>query len=125
VEVGAQATELVAGDRVLSSGISQRQRTNAQFHVVDEHVVGHAPKSLDPADAAAIPLVAITVWEVPFDRSNVTQKSTGTHSIGPFSGTSHRGGRGLASRIRGMCVGGGRTEAHRPLPGFCRAGFRR
>jgi len=36
--------------------------------LVDARLVGHAPQSLDLADAAALPLTAITVWELLFQR---------------------------------------------------------
>lgn len=78
VEVGADVSLFRPGDKVYYAGSNQRQGTNAEFHLVDERLVGHAPRTLDPADAAALPLVSLTAWEALFDRLPVTQSSTGT-----------------------------------------------
>jgi zinc-binding alcohol dehydrogenase family protein len=40
---------------------------------VDERIVGHKPKSLDNAHAAALPLTSITAWELLFDRLGVPE----------------------------------------------------
>jgi NADPH2:quinone reductase len=59
--VGENVTRF--GDEVWYAGSIARQGTNAQFHAVDEHVVGHKPASLTFAEAAALPLTTITAWE--------------------------------------------------------------
>ncbi|MBQ4854860.1 zinc-binding alcohol dehydrogenase family protein [Rhodanobacter sp. B2A1Ga4] len=56
------------GDRVYYAGDVTRAGSNAQFQLVDARLVGHAPRSLDPAEAAALPLTAITAWELLFQR---------------------------------------------------------
>ena len=66
--VGAEVTAFKAGDRVWYAGDITRAGTNAELHVVDERIVGHMPASLDFAQAAALPLTAITAWELLFDR---------------------------------------------------------
>ncbi len=38
---------------------------------MDERIVGHKPKSISDAEAAALPLTAITAWEMLFDRLEV------------------------------------------------------
>lgn len=68
---GPDATLFKPGDAVLYAGSIGRPGTNAQFHLVDERIVGRKPASLDWAEAAAIPLTAITAWEVLFDRLRV------------------------------------------------------
>jgi len=68
VEVGEGVRNFKPGDRVWYAGSISRQGTNAEFHLVDEGIVGHMPKSLDFARAAALPLTAITAWEMLFDR---------------------------------------------------------
>jgi NADPH:quinone reductase-like Zn-dependent oxidoreductase len=45
--------------------------TNAQFHLVDERIVGDKPRSVDFAQAAALPLAAISAWEALFDRIDI------------------------------------------------------
>ena len=66
--VGAEVTAFKPGDRVWYAGDITRAGTNAELHVVDERIVGHMPASLDFAQAAALPLTAITAWELLFDR---------------------------------------------------------
>lgn len=66
--VGPEVTTFKPGDRVWYAGDITRQGTNAALHVVDERIVGHMPASLDFAQAAALPLTAITAWELLFDR---------------------------------------------------------
>lgn len=76
--VGAEVTLFAPGDRVFYAGAIDRPGTNAELHVVDERIVGHHPASLDAAAAAALPLTAITAWELLFDRLGATADSTGT-----------------------------------------------
>jgi len=52
-------------------------RTNAEYHLVDARITGHAPKSIDTAGAAALPLLALTAQEIIFDRLNVTNPVPG------------------------------------------------
>jgi zinc-binding alcohol dehydrogenase family protein len=66
--VGPEVTLFQPGDRVWYAGDLTRQGTNAELHLVDEQIVGHMPKSLDFAQAAALPLTTITAWEMIFDR---------------------------------------------------------
>lgn len=66
--VGEQVTRFRPGDRVWYAGDLTRQGSNAQFQAVDERLVGRMPSSLSFAEAAALPLTAITAWELLFDR---------------------------------------------------------
>lgn len=66
--VGADVTLFKPGDAVWYAGDVTRSGTNAQRHLVDERIVGHKPKSLDFAQSAALPLTALTAWELLFDR---------------------------------------------------------
>jgi len=66
--VGASVTRFRPGDVVYYAGDIGRPGSNAEFQLVDEAIVGHAPRGVDPADAAALPLTALTAWETLFDR---------------------------------------------------------
>ncbi|KQZ62828.1 MULTISPECIES: zinc-binding alcohol dehydrogenase family protein [unclassified Lysobacter] len=68
VAVGEAVTRFKVGDRVYYAGDITRPGSNAQLQLVDERVTGHAPQSLDAAQAAALPLTAITAWELLFQR---------------------------------------------------------
>ncbi|KQP02717.1 zinc-binding alcohol dehydrogenase family protein [Methylobacterium sp. Leaf93] len=69
--VGAEASLFQPGDAVFYAGALGRQGTNAEFHCVDERIVGAKPATLSFAEAAALPLTAITAWEALFDRLDV------------------------------------------------------
>ncbi|CAK4096630.1 unnamed protein product [Aphanomyces euteiches] len=75
VAVGSDVTLFKVGDEVYYAGSRIRQGTNAEFHAVDERIVGRKPTSLSFADAASLPLTAITAWEAIFDRLNVPLKA--------------------------------------------------
>jgi NADPH2:quinone reductase len=79
--VGPQASLFKPGDAVFYAGDITRQGTNAELHLVDERIVGHKPKSLDWAQAAALPLTAITAWEALFDRLDVARPVPGSAAI--------------------------------------------
>jgi NADPH2:quinone reductase len=66
--VGSDAKLFKPGDAVFYAGSILRPGTNAQFHLVDERIVGRKPATLDFAAAAALPLTSITAWEMLFDR---------------------------------------------------------
>jgi NADPH2:quinone reductase len=66
--VGAAVDGFQTGDRVYYAGDVTRPGSNAQFQLVDARLAGHAPKSIDAADAAALPLTALTAWELLFQR---------------------------------------------------------
>jgi len=79
--IGPEVTLFQPGDPVFYAGDMTRQGTNAELHLVDERIVGHKPKSLDWAQAAALPLTAITAWEALFERLDVRRPVPGTDSI--------------------------------------------
>lgn len=78
VALGDQATRFAVGDRVFYAGQIDRPGTNSRFHLVNENIVGHAPRSLSTAEAAALPLTAITAWEALFDKLRLDDRSEGT-----------------------------------------------
>ncbi len=77
VAVGDAVTGFAVGDAVFYAGAIDRPGTNAEYHRVDERIVGHKPQSLDWAQAAAMPLTSITAWETLFDRLDVRKPVPG------------------------------------------------
>ncbi|MCW1246034.1 zinc-binding alcohol dehydrogenase family protein [Pseudomonas sp. SAICEU22] len=71
--VGSEVTLFKAGDKVFYAGSIARAGGNSELHVVDERIVGHMPKTLGFAEAAALPLTAITAWELLFDRLQIKE----------------------------------------------------
>lgn len=70
---GRDCSLFKVGDEVWYAGLIARQGTNAERHAVDERIVALKPKSLGFAEAAALPLTAITAWELLFDRLGIDQ----------------------------------------------------
>src|SRR5205085_358267 len=68
---GPDVTLFKTGEEVWYAGSIIRPGTNAEFHLVDERIVGRKPKNLGFAEAAALPLTSITAWEVLFDRLGI------------------------------------------------------
>lgn len=105
--VGPDVTLFKPGDEVWYAGSIQRQGTNSEFHLVDERIVGHKPKTLSFAQSAALPLTSITAWELLFDRLGVTPgKSVDPRTLLIVGGA---GGVGsiliqLARRLTGLTV---------------------
>ncbi|MBK8769513.1 MAG: zinc-binding alcohol dehydrogenase family protein [Rhizobiales bacterium] len=76
--VGPDAAGLFkVGDEVWYAGAIDRPGSNAERQAVDARIVGHKPASLDWAEAAALPLTAITAWEMLFDRLDVARPVPG------------------------------------------------
>ncbi|MGJ7582094.1 zinc-binding alcohol dehydrogenase family protein [Variovorax sp. RHLX14] len=105
--VGPEVTLFQPGDRVWYAGSIARPGTNSELHLVDERIVGHAPESLDFAEAAALPLTAITAWEMLFDRLGLVPGKQPSEKTLLIIGAS--GGVGsimtqLASRLTSLTV---------------------
>jgi len=75
--VGPEATRFKVGDKVFYAGDLMRDGSNAEYQLVDERIVGHRPCSIGFAEAAALPLTAITAWETLFDRLKVDDQPAG------------------------------------------------
>lgn len=73
--VGSEVTLFQPGDRVFYAGAIDRPGANSELHLVDERIVGHMPGKLSFAEAAALPLTAITAWELLFERLQVAEGS--------------------------------------------------
>jgi zinc-binding alcohol dehydrogenase family protein len=76
--VGAGVTSFRPGDEVWYAGELGRPGSNADHQLVDARLVGKKPRTIDHAQAAALPLTAITAWESLFERLRLRPDSTGT-----------------------------------------------
>ena len=63
VALGAEARRFQVGDRVYFAGDRTRAGCYAEYAAVDERIAGRRPRTLTDAQAAAVPLVALTAWE--------------------------------------------------------------
>jgi zinc-binding alcohol dehydrogenase family protein len=115
--VGTDVKLFRPGDRVWYAGALTRPGSNSELQLVDERIVGAAPKTLDFAAAAALPLTTVTAWEMLFDRLRIARTSTGAteRAAGRDSGSililGAAGGVGsimtqLARRLTGLTVVG-------------------
>ncbi|QKX19034.1 zinc-binding alcohol dehydrogenase family protein [Microbulbifer sp. YPW1] len=76
-EVGDKVTGFKSGDKVWYAGAVNRDGTNAEYHLVDERIVALAPTSVPSDAAAALPLTALTAYEMLFDRLKVSDPVPG------------------------------------------------
>ncbi|AKA26821.1 zinc-binding alcohol dehydrogenase family protein [Pseudomonas chlororaphis] len=112
--VGSEASLFKVGDKVFYAGSIARAGGNSELHVVDERIVGHMPKSLGFAEAAALPLTAVTAWELLFERLQIREGQADTGQSLLIVGAA--GGVGsiltqLASRLTGLKVIGTASRA--------------
>jgi zinc-binding alcohol dehydrogenase family protein len=77
VETGPDASLFSPGDTVWYAGAINRSGTNAEYHLVDERIVGRKPTSVSAAEAAALPLTTLTAYEMLFDRLRVNDPVPG------------------------------------------------
>lgn len=75
--VGEGVSLFKVGDEVYYAGDITRSGSNAEYQLIDERIVGRKPKSLNTEEAAAIPLTALTAWEILFDRIRINEKDRG------------------------------------------------
>jgi len=67
-QVGEDVSLFKVGQAVFYAGDITRPGSYSEYQLVDERIVGHKPKNVSNAQAAAIPLTAITAWEILFER---------------------------------------------------------
>ncbi len=70
--VGSQVNLFNPKDEVYYSGSLVRSGANSEYHLVDERLVAKKPASMTMAQAAALPLTAITAYEALFDRLGIS-----------------------------------------------------
>lgn len=104
--VGDQTGLFKVGDPVFYAGDITRPGSNAEYQLVDERIVGKRPKEIGLAEAAAMPLTALTAWEILFDRIRVSKEKDAGKSILVIGGA---GGVGsvaiqLAKKVAGLTV---------------------
>lgn len=71
-EVGSKVRLFKQGDRVFYAGSFIRSGSDSEYQLVDERIVGHAPKTLKDNEAAAMPLTSLTAYEALFEQMGLT-----------------------------------------------------
>lgn len=69
--IGSKVTLFKPGDRVFYAGSILRSGSNSEFQLVDERIVGAAPKKIDDAAAAVMPLTSLTAFEALFEQLQI------------------------------------------------------
>ncbi|MES2516651.1 MAG: zinc-binding alcohol dehydrogenase family protein [Bacteroidota bacterium] len=72
--VGENVSLFNVGDEVFYAGDITKQGSNAEYQVIDERIVGKKPKTLTNEASAAMPLTALTAWEILFDRMRISSE---------------------------------------------------
>jgi NADPH2:quinone reductase len=75
--VGDEVSGFKVGDEVYYAGDVTRAGSNAQYQAVDARLVAHRPKRIDFAATAALPLTALTAWELLFERMPYNSENGG------------------------------------------------
>ncbi len=104
--VGDKTSKFKIGDEVYYAGDITRNGCNAEYQLIDERIVGHKPKNLSDAEAAAIPLTGLTAWESLFDRIKINPETDKGKTVLILAGA---GGVGsiaiqIAKKVAGLTV---------------------
>ncbi|MFT3981638.1 MAG: zinc-binding alcohol dehydrogenase family protein [Ferruginibacter sp.] len=75
--IGENVRLFKKGDEVYYAGDITKPGSYARYQLVDERIAGRKPSNLSDAEAAAIPLTALTAWEIMFDRMRIGEKDKG------------------------------------------------
>lgn len=105
-EVGEEVRLFKKGDKVFYAGDITKPGSNQEYQLVDERIVGFAPKNISTESAAAMPLTALTAYEILFDRFRLNAEKDKGKSILIIGGA---GGVGsvaiqLAKKLLGLTV---------------------
>jgi NADPH2:quinone reductase len=84
--VGAEVEGFSIGDEVYYAGDLNRSGSYAQYQTVDYRIAAHKPKSLDFADAAALPLTTLTAYEAMLERGIAYDETSQVLIIGGAGG---------------------------------------
>jgi NADPH:quinone reductase-like Zn-dependent oxidoreductase len=75
-EVGADVTGWAPGDAVVANLAATELGAAAEYVAVPAEVLAKAPSTVEPADAAALPLVGLTAWQALFEHAGLTAGQT-------------------------------------------------
>lgn len=121
--VGSEVVGFEPGQRVWYAGALGEPGTNSELHRVDARLVSLAPTSLTASEAAALPLTAITAWELLFERLQLPVGKAPSNAVLLVSGAA--GGVGsillqLAARLTSVTLvaTAGRAESREWVTGL-------
>src|SRR6187455_3256827 len=90
VRVGSRVRRFKPGDEVYARPANDRIGSFAEFISMDEDAVAIKPKGLTMEEAASIPLVGLTAWQVLIERANLKRGQkvlihAGSGGVGTFA----------------------------------------
>jgi NADPH:quinone reductase-like Zn-dependent oxidoreductase len=90
VGVGSRVRRFTTGDEVYARPADHRVGAFAELISMNEADVAHKPKTLTMEEAASIPLVGLTAWQVLIDRANLKKGQkvlihAGSGGVGTFA----------------------------------------
>jgi NADPH:quinone reductase-like Zn-dependent oxidoreductase len=90
VRVGAKVRAFKVGDEVYARPRDGRVGTFAEFIAINEADAAHKPKNLSMEEAASIPLVGLTAWQVLIERAKLQKGQkvliqAGSGGVGTFA----------------------------------------
>lgn len=105
-EIGDKTSIFKVGDKVFYAGDITKPGSNSEYQIIDERIVGNAPKKINIESSVAMPLTSLTAWEIIFDRIKISPEKDKGKSILIIGGA---GGVGsiaiqLAKKIAGLTV---------------------
>ena len=77
VEAAGSSALFKSGDEVFYAGSATRAGSNSELQLVDSRIVARKPRNLAWDDAAAIPLVGLTAWEMLEEKFHLAPSSPG------------------------------------------------
>ncbi|MGM3225357.1 zinc-binding alcohol dehydrogenase family protein [Dickeya zeae] len=77
IKTGSGVSNFNVGDEVWYAGDITRPGSNSTHQLVDARIAAHKPASLNWAEAAALPLTALTAWEGLFEHLNIQNAAKG------------------------------------------------
>jgi NADPH2:quinone reductase len=79
--IGESVSLFNVGDKVFYAGDITKSGSNQEFQLVDERIVGFAPKNISIEESAAMPLTSLTAYEILFDRLRLSKEIDAGKSI--------------------------------------------
>lgn len=77
-KIGTEVQKFKVGDEVWYAGDLTREGSNAEYQAVDERIISLKPKTISDIESAALPLTALTAWEMLFDRLSIDVNESGS-----------------------------------------------
>lgn len=115
--VGDGVTEFEPGDEVygMPGGVAGHPGALAEYMIADADAIAPAPESLSLTEAAGLPVVALTAWELLIDRASVdSEDDVNVLVYGGSGGVGHVGVQ-VASAAGARVIATGSTEEKRSI----------